>query len=184
MNYHEVYTNAFGSGGYSRHSLNEERYVEGIEFIRDKSIFSVLDVSSGRGVFIKAIKDTYPDLLVVSTDLDRFHNEDVYFQKLDLSDLDEVEIFFGGTNVDCITCLDVMEHLEEHLAEPVIKAFAGACKYCLLTIAKTSDVIGGVELHLNQQGEEYWTEIISKYFTIEFCKRLHGDNLFVFGLST
>lgn len=70
---------------------------------------------------------------------------------------------------DIVICTDVLEHIPEEDSEEVVKhLFDKARKSLLLTISchpAKSLLEGGVNAHLNTNGQDYWLALIKKYRT-------------------
>lgn len=182
MNYHELYTQIFADSNYSRHPTDEPRYRFALDFIQDKYVNRLIDISCGRGVFAHAFKERYPDKEIEVTDIDNFHNLDgIKFHKVDLSSPNDLQIF-AENFYDCATCLDVMEHLEETYVDYFLWMLAKSVKYAFFSIAHTSEIRNEVELHINGQDKKYWEEKLGAYFRILSHQYHYGENLSLFGV--
>jgi hypothetical protein len=182
VNYHKIYTDVFADSSYSRHPTDEYRYVAALNFIQDKYVHTHIDISCGRGVFIQAFRERYPDKEISCTDINNFHNLDgITFHKLDLSSPNDLQLF-AENYYDCATCLDVMEHLEEEYVDYFLWMLAKSVKYAFFTIAHTSEVRNEIELHVNGQNKQYWEEKLGSYFRVLEHSYYFGENLSLFGV--
>ena len=138
-----------------------------MEWLKNNPIRTVMDVGSGRGLVLRMIQRDFPSIGITAVDLNDYANLDfARFIKADLS-LESDRGKLCSESCDLITCLDVLEHLEKELIDPVLQLFAGVSENAILSIANHSDKVGGLELHLIQEDDEYWTDMISKWFDVE-----------------
>jgi chemotaxis methyl-accepting protein methylase len=112
---------------------------------------------------LQILSDNFSHIKLTSCDLNKYHNVDIDFHQLDLSDPSKY-IYFPVN--DLLICLDVLEHLDKSFIEDVLKYFSVISKNSILTVANHSDIIDGIELHTIREDDSYWTPLISKYFTI------------------
>lgn len=166
MNYRETYTKLFSTKDYSIHGENEFRYQVVNNFIKknDNNIKNLIDIGSGRGILLDLLKKENSKIEILSTDLEKYHNLDFNFKKIDLSD--NQSYFFDKEIYDLLTCLDVLEHLEKSFIENVFDWFSKISKTQILTIANHSEILNGQEIHTIQEDLSYWETIIEKYLTI------------------
>jgi len=184
MNYKKVYKEMFSIQNYnSDHSVS---YSLATKFLKEiestNEISTISDIGSGKGHLIKRLPT---EKKIYSYDLQNFLDKElknkVTFSHLDLSDATSLNKI---TKTDILFCLDVLEHLEEKYVEQVLRRFSKSCDFCFLTIANHSDIIGGVELHLIQEGKEYWSSKISKYFDILSIESEYNNRLIIYGLRS
>ena len=168
MNYKKTYSNLFNQG-YNKYGGNEASLDYTINFINNNKVKSIVDIGSGTGSVIKLINKKYPSVKVVSCDLDKFHNINCEFIKIDLSN-SETYKSINGREFDLLTCLDVLEHLEKDHIDNVMLLFSKLCKNAIFTIANHSDVQNGIELHTIIEDMSYWEPNVTKYFEITSVK--------------
>lgn len=182
MRYKKVYRKAFSVERYSSDptALN---YQLPLDFIveHQASIESVIDVSSGRGHLLKKLQDEF-DFYLLSTDLEKFNDLDVDFIQANLIESNDLRKF-KTMRFDVLTCLDVLEHIEEQYIDSVLEALSEVADHTLFTIANHSDVWNGVELHLIRKGINYWSAKLAKYFDIRFQESFKKNRLFYFELG-
>ena len=164
MDYNEVYTNLFNTKDYSIHSEDECRYQVANNFIKNNNIKNLIDVGSGRGVLLNLIKKENPNIEILSTDLDKFHDFNFDFKKINLSNKETY--FYPENNYDVLTCLDVLEHLEKDFINDVFEWFSKTSSSQVLTIANHSEILNGKEIHTIQEDLSYWEPIVSKNLDI------------------
>lgn len=174
--YGSMYQRLFADTGYcTDESPYRNRYV--LNKLASGKYPSLIDVGSGRGRLVRDVSNKFPEIDILSTDVNKHHDVDVPFHRLDLSchnDVQELADAYNQCRFSLLTCLDVLEHLEESFIEDVIAAFARVCNAAILTIANHSDVKHGVELHTIQRDMSYWRPMISRYFDIiEFHDDVH-----------
>jgi len=164
MNYKQTYNELFSNKNYSIHHEDEFRYQVAKNFIKERNLQSIIDVGSGRGVFLKILEKEIPNIKILSTNLEKYNENNFEFQSIDLSN---PASFSNITQTyDVLTCLDVIEHLEKHTIEAVFKWFSQISFFQILTIANHSEIWNGKEIHLIQEGVTYWKPIIEKHFNI------------------
>lgn len=164
MDYKKTYTHLFETKDYSIHGINELRYQISNDYVKKNNVQNMVDIGSGRGILLDLLNKENPNLKILSTDLNKFHNLNFDFKEIDLSNKDT---FFNIDNkFQLLTCLDVLEHLEKHCIEDVFKWFSEVSENQVLTIANHSEILHGEEIHLIQEDMSYWVPIVSKYFDI------------------
>ena len=164
MDYKKTYTHLFETKDYSIHDINELRYQISNDYVKKNNVQNMVDIGSGRGILLDLLNKENPNLKILSTDLNKFHNLNFDFKEIDLSNKDT---FFNIDNkFQLLTCLDVLEHLEKHCIEDVFKWFSEVSENQVLTIANHSEILHGEEIHLIQEDMSYWEPIVSKYFDI------------------
>ena len=170
MNYNKMYTQLFSNANYSKHGYTEPRYIFANENIDRFSANNIIDIGSGRGVLLELIKKTHPNIRLVSTDLQKFHNIDCEFINLDLTNKNTY--FYPAQKFDLLMCLDVLEHLDKCYITQVFEWFAEISKYQVLSIANHSEIINGIELHTIQENIDYWISLINKKSNVLSRKEL------------
>jgi len=183
MDYKKIYESSFNQTGYNLHPDNEFRFQFVNDYIKTNEINSIIDIGSGRGNILKIIKETYPNVEVTSTDIKKFHNIDVPFFELNLCDTETYD-FLNERKFDLLSCLDVMEHIEKKCVDDVLKFFSNISKKVLLTIANHSDVQNGIELHVIQEGMNFWGPVIEKYFFIDDVEVQYNGRLYLLKLTS
>lgn len=165
MDYKSTYSELFSTVEYSRHNETEFRYQLVLEYLKNNNVKKIIDISSGRGVMLDMIKKQYPHIEITSTDLSKFHDVDVKeFREVDLSNKDT--LFEVDEKYDLLTCLDVLEHLDDSFIKDVFEWFSKISKKQILTIANHSEIQNGVEIHTIQEDMSYWSPIIEGFLTI------------------
>ena len=166
MSYLETYQNLFISEEhYNDHVVDKGRYDYVLNHISKNNYQNMIDISSGRGCLIKYIKKENINIDITSTDLFKFNNiKDIKFIQLDLTNTNDY------TNItqeyDLLTCLDVLEHVEEEFIDQIFELFTRLSDNFCFSIANHSDIHNDVELHLIQKEKDWWTDKILKYFKI------------------
>lgn len=84
---------------------------------------------------------------------------------------------------DFLTCLDVLEHIEELYVEDIMQFFSKVAKKSLVIVANHSDIQNGTELHLIQKPLFWWESLFIKYFKIIEKKSIHNDRAYVFVMN-
>lgn len=166
MDYKNTYKTLFNTETYSIHNSTEYRYQLVLDYLKNNNVKKLIDISSGRGVMLGLIKEQFPNIEIVSTDLEKFHNIDVSkFHEVDLSK--EETLFDVDEKFDLLTCLDVLEHLDKSFIDKVFKWFSRISKHQIMTIANHSEIMNGVEIHTIQEDMSYWRPVIEDYLNID-----------------
>jgi len=186
MDYLNTYTSLFNKK-YNQYGGNSISITHSIEFIKKNNIVSVIDISTGTGVFLKELTKVLPNVKITFTDLDKFNDLDYEFISLDLSNNDDFKKIKKNT-YELLTCLDVLEHLDKSFVDNVLYNFSQISKNVILTIANHHDIQNNIELHTIIENMDYWRPIITKFFiinheeTYEF-KQMNGDINYLYVLT-
>ena len=114
IQYEDIYEKVFNIPHYS---VNKDRkftcqlvhnYLTGNEK-------NVIDIGSGRVPVLLELIEKFPSSQIVSCDLKKFHDIEVPFRKLNLTiEKDRDELLKEFPLFDFLTCMDVLEHIEEN----------------------------------------------------------------------
>ncbi len=172
MNKHEIeYTKLFDDPKYNLHSNNELRFNFVINYIKNKKLKTLIDIGSGRGNLIKKLLEEKISIDITSVDLNKFHELNVPFYKLNIMDeYDRQKLL--KENFDLLTCLDVMEHLEKNFTDDIFKFFSKISKFQILTIANHPNIQNGKDIHTIQENLTFWIDSIKKSLNIIEIKRV------------
>jgi len=182
MDYSGIYKKLFNvKDNYNVHVSDKERYDFVIEEINKNNFKNIIDISSGRGYFIKYLKEKSQNVEITSTDLEKFNDYDVKFIKLDLSDKSDYDKF--TEKYELLSCMDVLEHIEEKHIDDILLFFCGLSDKFCFTIANHSDVHNGVELHVTRQNKDWWDKKLSNYFTIKNSFVKYDNRLYCYILD-
>jgi len=182
IQYEDIYEKVFNIPHYS---VNKDRkftcqlvhnYLTGNEK-------NVIDIGSGRVPVLLELIEKFPSSQIVSCDLKKFHDIEVPFRKLNLTiEKDRDELLKEFPLFDFLTCMDVLEHIEEKELVYTLKFFKGISKRHLIIVANHSDMWGG-ELHLIQQPMDWWEGKFAEHFKILDKMSIHSDRAYVFHLE-
>jgi hypothetical protein len=177
-NYLETYRMAFAKPQYNGPSVS---YENAKKFIDVLSPNSVLNVGSGRGNLERLLQEETFSLS--SCDLENFLDQGINtnFFKVDLSKLEDLEKL---PQCEVLTCLDVLEHIEEVYIDSILKRFSEVSDNCYFTIANHSDIMNGVQLHLIQKPCEFWTPVLEKYFKVDSLEHYYSNRLMAYSLTS
>lgn len=181
VNYHEIYRNAFADASYCNVPDSEFRweYCRAFIQIHRQLINTIADVGTGRGNLISILMREFPQLQIMAIDVGKYHNKPVPHITIDLvTELGQRLV--SEMSVDVVTCVDVLEHLEEPAIGPVIAAISQCCRFAVLTIANHSDIMNGTELHLTQKPMNWWRSIIEEDFVILDETQQYSGRLYAF----
>lgn len=176
MDYNKIYKDAFSNPSYSTNRGRKFSCSLVKNYITNED--NVIDIGSGRGPVLIELMDVFPPEKILSCDLENFHDMNVSFQPLNLikeEDRNKIVDFF-----DLLTCLDVLEHIEEEYIEDILKFFKRIARKFIIIVANHSDVQNGIELHLTQRPLVWWKQLFKKYFKIIDNKSIHSDRAYVF----
>jgi len=179
----DTYKNIFnGNDGYNLHIIDKERYDFVIDDVIRYKHKKLIDISSGRGFLIKYLKELIRDIEITSTDLEKFNNLDVEFIRLDLCEKDDYKNVMG--TYDLLSCLDVLEHVEEKYIDDILMFFRTLSNRFCLGVANHPDIQNGIELHLIQEDKDWWDRKLSKYFKIIESFKMYDDKLYCYILES
>lgn len=144
-------------------------------FLRSLSFETVLDVGSGRGVFLIPFMKEFPWVRVVSLDLLEkrvtFLNElaDGGFRLLHAEQKDICEQPYSDNSFDVITMLEVLEHIPE-VEKAAAAAVHMAKQFVVVTVPSKPD---NNPEHIHLLTKDKLTQI----FSAAGCTRLHFDGV-------
>lgn len=182
IKYKEVYEKVFDIPYYSK---NNDRKIT-CQLVHDYlsgDEKNVIDIGSGRGPVLIELLTKFQNFQILSCDLKKFHDLDVPFEVLDLTvEADRNDILIYYPRFDFLTCMDVLEHIEEKELDKVLSFLKSVAKRYLIVVANHSDV-WGEELHLIQEPMNWWESRLTKYFSILEKKSIHSNRAYVFYLK-
>lgn len=147
-----------------------DRPILALEVVRDElpKMTTLLDVSTGRGQFVKLVKDEFSNVHISVSE----HSEHLL-----MTDLVAMPRFKWnlpdpcplGDIWDMVTCFDVMEHLEEDVIDESIKQLGAVTRiYLAMSIALYSAPFNGVELHKTIRNSDWWLEKLKQNLSDHF----------------
>jgi hypothetical protein len=165
-NTNETYKDLFKDPSYNLHSDEEKRFQFVLNYIKQNEINSIIDIGSGRGNLLRQLKIEKPDLQILSVDLEKFHELDVPFVRMNIENINDRKAILN-LNFDLLTCLDVLEHIEYESVNDVFEFFSKISKHQIFSIANHPDIQNGLDIHLIQEDAFFWTKRILKYLNIK-----------------
>lgn len=144
-------------------------------FLHSVSFDTMLDVGSGRGVFLIPFMKEFPNVKVTSIDILEkrvtFLNElsDGAFPNMHAEKKDICDGSFRDNTFDVVTMLEVLEHIP-HAERAVKAAVKIARKYVVVTVPSKPDN-NPEHIHL------FTKDKLTKMFTSAGCKKLHFDGV-------
>ncbi len=173
MNYREIYDKAFTQVASYRLSDEESilrrnpTYCFVLDWLKKNPSHLLMDIGSGRGVLIRLIQQLFSDITITAIDLNNYNTTlDSRFIQADLSLESDREVL-RSESCELLTCMDVLEHLEKKVIDPVLQLFSEISETAIFSIANHSSMMDGIDLHIIQENDKYWTTVISKWFDIE-----------------
>lgn len=186
MDYAKIYTDAFNIIDYSKnHHIQYDYVIEQLKKLyATNDIFELIDIGSGRGHLIGLVKEHFPNAIITSVDLHKFHDNHVdYFIECNLMENnDRVKLL--GKKYNVLVCTDVLEHLDKRYINEVFQLFYSLADKALIAIANHSDILNGVELHTIQESDIWWDNCITKYYKICQCIHKYDGILYMYNLDT
>lgn len=175
-----IYTEIFTLiDDYNVHPTDERRYVYLNEFLKEKDFTSLIDIGTGRGHMFSAISANKLTDIVI-TDLAQFNMLPYRFYAIDLLNFKNFHKNFNR-KFDVLTCLDVLEHLEEKYLDDVLHEFSLLADNFVFTAANHEEIIGPYNLHKTCQPRSFWEDKFSTYFRItQPIESYYDDRLFLF----
>jgi hypothetical protein len=177
-----VYDKLFGGSTYNiLEDTGGRQYNYVLNLIKQYTPKSVMDIGSGRGIFIRMLNEMHPDIKISTCDLNNYHRHHFAdFQKINLC-----EDFTINGQYDFVSCLDCLEHLEIGCIDNVIKKISLVTKdIAVFSIANHSDIIDGIQLHLIREDHRFWTPVIEKYFSVVNYEEALDGRLMYYILKT
>ncbi len=113
--------------------------------------------------------------------MEKFHNYDVNFIKLDLSNSSDYDKF--TETYDLLSCMDVLEHIEEKHINDILSFFCKLSQKFCFTIANHSDIHNGIELHVTRKNKEWWDKKLNNYFNIKNSFVKYDNRLYCYTLE-
>ena len=171
LNSENEYKKLFNNPNYNFHSNNELRFKFVLDYILRSNLKSLIDFGSGRGNLIKCLLENKIQLEISSVDLDKFHDYQVPFYKIDILNGEDRKLLYGK-DFDLLTCLDVMEHLDKAKTDEVFNYFSKLSKFQIFTIANHPDFQDGKDIHTIQENLPFWINSIKKSLKINHIQRV------------
>lgn len=188
MDYKEIYDKAFAKADYSNND-KELRYYFVLKHMKGKHYENIIDIGVGRGQLIKTVTNTYPFISTVGIDINRYSDFDfdkfyeMNLSTIALSDIDKI-INDNMGRFDLLTCLDVLEHIDEKDIDNVLYFLSQLSDNFIFTIANHSDIVDGIELHLIQKDLKWWKKQLNKYYIINSEQTEFDGRLFLLELES
>jgi 2-polyprenyl-3-methyl-5-hydroxy-6-metoxy-1,4-benzoquinol methylase len=179
-NYDFIFNNDnFYARDYLKEELKNPQYKMIYEYLllNKNNIKTHVSIGSGRGEFLHYIDHLGFEQTTV--DLKKFHNFGYPFIRCDLSkqeDLDNLKRYHW----DVLTCLDVMEHIEEDKVDAILSTLSQIADVCLFTIANHEDTQHGIKLHLTVEDDKWWNKKLEKYFKINDFKKIRNNVVYYY----
>lgn len=108
---------AFWEGEMLNDPENQERFRVTADLI-PKNIHSLADIGCGNGVFLKLLKQLFPHMSLIGVDRSEAALSYVTTNK-QLAEINDLP--FSDKSFDCVTCLEVIEHLPLPIYEKSLK---------------------------------------------------------------
>ncbi len=163
---------AFWEGGMLQDSRNMERFEKTYNLI-PAEVKSIVDVGCGNGVFVNYISDKRSDLRVHA--LDR-SSEALKYVKTDKTQGDLVSLPFPDNSFDCVSCLEVIEHLPIPMYNQALNELTRVSKkYVLISVpyqevledsytrCPSCKTIFNWELHLRNFNDESFKHLLDDH---------------------
>lgn len=161
IDYKQIYDIAFSYSDYNVHSMDESRFEFVTRSVKLDKISKMIDISCGTGTLLKYIQQNYPNITYIGTDISQYGEFPI--TKLDLTNQND---WNNISQTQLITCMDVLEHIEEEYMTSIIKNLARKCAFAVITVANHEEIRGDTDLHVTKQNLNYWVSVINKDFYI------------------
>ena len=164
MTYKEVYDDVFSHERYNADSIDANPSYKMIkEWLTNNTGKTLIDVGCGRGLIAERITEDFPELEVSTADLGTYHALSTEHFEIDMAGEGKEKI----TKVyDFLISNGVLEHLDVKDLGLSIEWLSNICEKAFIMTANHADSYAGHKLHITNKPEAFWTELISKYFTI------------------
>lgn len=170
--YDDVFTNRPDFDTWDVSNSSKLPYV--IDFARSIE-GTVLDAGCGRGSLLN---------YMIENGIDAFGVElskaacDLYLQGVPHANADIITWADQGHTYPGLICTDVLEHIPPDQIDAVLEALSRLAPKALLGIANHSSIYEGHELHVIQEGRDWWLNRVRQYFpTVETVHPYPGDEV-------
>lgn len=174
--YNKIYKNRPEYNGADKAKLN---IIKNSVKNKDVKSLSILDVGCGRGHYLRLFREMgFKSILGIdpSRECATKYLKDVPHI---VSDFSSFAKNIPTNQYDIVFCTDVLEHIKPEEVDDFIKELTRLAPYSILGIANHPDVQEGIELHLIQEPWDWWErKLLTKYSTVKFLNRLHGNKFF------
>ena len=177
MDNKELYNEIYSKNKAYNHNVMY-KYVEVSKFVHNLPPNpKILDAGCGEGWNVsKLIEEGFNTFGIEISDI--CCNE--HLQNLPHKCTDIISYSKENIKYDGLICFDVLEHISHDDIDHVIASLSIMAPKCLLGVAHHSDIQFDHELHLIQEGVEWWEEKFNKYFSsVQFTANL-GGNFYLF----
>ena len=83
------------------------------------------------------------------------------------------------SSYDFIFSTDVLEHIERSDVEEILRLSSRISPVALFGLANHSDIIEGIELHIIQEDENWWLDLLANYYdNVKLISTLYGGRFF------
>lgn len=169
MNYKSLYDGAF-KGRYAPIECRPEHKLA-VEWIRSNSwAKSHLDVGTGRGSLLAIMQDI--NISTTTMDIGLYHDFKTPHIYVDLTSSEDLKKF-DGLSYDVVTCLGVIEHIEDRYVVPALQAMVRAGRHVLLAAANHPDG----SYHLNQHDHGWWVSTCNSVSHVTMSMDLSNGRL-------
>lgn len=163
---------SFWSGDMLQDEANRFRIAFTTRMIPE-SVETLADIGCGNGVFVNYVSKTKPGIRLLGVDRSETALRYVQTQK-EVGDIANLQ--FADRSFDCVTCLEVIEHLPVPVFKQSLQQLARIAKdYLLISVPFQENLeesfnqcpacktIFNLELHLRSFSEEYFRHLFDEY---------------------
>jgi ubiquinone/menaquinone biosynthesis C-methylase UbiE len=163
---------SFWSGDMLQDEANKLRITYTASLIPD-SVKNLADIGCGNGVFVNYLSKARPDLRLVGVDRSEAA---LQFVKTEKEKGDISNLHFPDRSFDCVTCLEVIEHLPVPIYHQSLEQLARIAKDYLVVSVPFSETLEesynqcpscktvfNLELHLRSFSREYFTHLFDEF---------------------
>lgn len=158
--YVEIYKKLFATGSYANHRNTEYRYEQCRLLLMDEPGTTLLDIGSGRGIICSIFTALGKEC--IGLDIENFGGNPNFIP----CNLKTDSSILGMLRIDMFACLDVLEHFTEDVVEKILFNMRQVSPVGVITVSNHSDVLLGTELHLTQQGFDWWMALMETHFDV------------------
>lgn len=164
MKYKEIYDHVFSHVKYNSENIDlSPSYGMIKEWLVNNTGKTLIDVGCGRGFITAKIMEDFPDLEISTADLGKYHTLSTEHFDLDMSGDGREKI----TKIyDFLISNGVLEHIDIKDLDISVEWLSKICKQAFIMTANHQDSYAGHKLHITNEPESFWNELISKYFII------------------
>ena len=128
---------SFWQGEMLQDDWSKQRIIQTAALIPE-DVKSLIDVGCGNGVFVNFLKGSRPDLQLTACDRSQTA---LQFVQVNKTEADITHLPFADNSFDCVSCLEVIEHLPEDMYQKALAELLRVSrKYIIISVPYKEDL--------------------------------------------